>query len=295
MKKTNSSLQFILLGIVFAIFWSSASVAAKIGVRSMEPLVLFQFRFFLAGILLLAYHAIFEKWQWPNLQEIVALSIFGFLNVTLYLSLFVLAINEVAAGIGSLSVSLGPVLMAIIGGLILGKKIEPKQIFGLFFGIGGVFIAVWPLLQNSFATFRGLAYLFLGMLSYSLAAVYFSEKKWNLSRYAINGWQVLFGGTFMLPLTLFLKKESIVFTEENILSILWLAIPVSLLAVNLWLKLIKIDAIKAAFFLFLCPIFGFIFSSFILEEPFTWHTMVGLMLVLIGLYLGQERKAQQRN
>jgi drug/metabolite transporter (DMT)-like permease len=99
----------------------------------------------------------------------------------------------------------------------------------------------------------------------------------------------------MLPLTLFLKKESIVFTEENILSILWLAIPVSLLAVNLWLKLIKIDAIKAAFFLFLCPIFGFIFSSFILEEPFTWHTMVGLMLVLIGLYLGQERKAQQRN
>jgi hypothetical protein len=52
-----------------------------------------------------------------------------------------------------------------------------------------------------------------------LAAVYFSEKKWNLSRYAINGWQVLFGGTFMLPLTLFLKKESVVFTEENILSI----------------------------------------------------------------------------
>ncbi|MCP9753615.1 DMT family transporter [Lacihabitans sp. CCS-44] len=290
MKKTNTGLQFILLGIVFAIFWSSASVAAKIGVQSMEPLVLFQFRFFLAGILLLAYHAIFEKWQWPNRQEVIALSIFGFLNVTLYLTLFVLAINEVAAGIGSLSVSLGPVLMAIIGGLILGKKIEAKQIFGLIFGIGGVFIAVWPLLQNSFATFRGLFYLFLGMLSYSLAAIYFSEKKWTLSRYAINGWQVLFGGIFMLPLTIFLKKEPVLFTQENILSILWLAIPVSLLAVNLWLKLIKIDAIKAAFFLFLCPIFGFIFSSFILDEPFTWHTMVGLVLVLLGLFLGQEKK-----
>ncbi|MCP9762049.1 DMT family transporter [Lacihabitans soyangensis] len=293
MKKTSTSLQFILLGIVFAIFWSSASVAAKIGVKSMEPLVLFQFRFFLAGILLLAYHAVFEKWQWPNRQEVIALGIFGFLNVTLYLTLFVLAINEVAAGIGSLSVSLGPVLMAIIGGLILGKKIEPRQIFGLLFGIGGVFIAVWPLLQNSFATFRGLTYLFIGMLSYSLAAVYFSEKKWNLSRYAINGWQVLFGGIFMLPLTFYFKKETIQFSTESILSILWLTIPVSLLAVNLWLKLIKIDAIKAAFFLFLCPIFGFTFSSFILKEPFTWHTMVGLILVLIGLYLGQERKINQ--
>jgi probable blue pigment (indigoidine) exporter len=290
MKKTNSGLQFILLGIVFAIFWSSASVAAKIGVKSMEPLVLFQFRFFLAGILLLAYHAIFEKWQWPNRQEVIALSIFGFLNITLYLTLFVLAINEVAAGIGSLAVSLGPVLMAIIGGIILGKSIKPKQIFGLFFGISGVFIAVWPLLQNSFATLRGLAYLFLGMLSYSLASIYFSEKKWTLSRYAINGWQVLFGGIFMLPLTLFLKKEPMIFTQENILSILWLTIPVSLLAVNLWLKLIKIDAIKAAFFLFLCPIFGFVFSSLILDEPFTWHTMVGLILVLLGLFLGQKKK-----
>jgi drug/metabolite transporter (DMT)-like permease len=114
MKKMNPGLQFILLGVVFAIFWSSASVAAKIGVQSMEPLVLFQFRFFLAGILLLTYHAVFEKWQWPNLEEIIALSVFGFLNVTLYLTLFVLAINEVAAGIGSLSVSIGPVLMAII-------------------------------------------------------------------------------------------------------------------------------------------------------------------------------------
>ena len=295
MKKMNSGLQFILLGIVFAIFWSSASVAAKIGIKSMEPLVLFQFRFFLAGILLLGYHAIFEKWQWPTTKEIVALSIFGFLNVTLYLALFVLAINEVAAGIGSLSVSLGPVLMAIIGGLILGKKIESRQIFGLLFGFGGVFIAVLPLLQNSFATFRGLTYLFLGMLSYSLAAVYFAEKKWNLSRYAINGWQVLFGGIFMLPLTLYLKKEPILLSTENIVSILWLTIPVSLLAVNIWLKLIKIDAIKAAFFLFLCPIFGFIFSSFILDEPFTWHTMMGLLLVLIGLYLGQERKIQQKH
>jgi probable blue pigment (indigoidine) exporter len=293
MKKINAGFQFILLGIVFAIFWSSASVAAKIGVQTMEPLVLFQFRFFLAGILLLIYHAVFEKWKWPNRQEIIALSVFGFLNVTLYLTLFVLAINEVAAGIGSLSVSIGPVLMAIIGGLILGKKIEHRQIFGLFFGFGGVFIAVWPLLQNSFATFRGLTYLFLGMLSYSLAAVYFAEKKWNLSRYAINGWQVLFGGIFMLPLTLYLKKEPILFSTENLLSILWLTVPVSLLAVNIWLKLIKIDAIKAAFFLFLCPIFGFIFSSFILDEPFTWHTMMGLLLVLIGLYLGQERKTQQ--
>ncbi len=289
LKKITPSGQFIILGIVFAMFWSSASVAAKIGVRTMEPLMLFQFRFFLAGILLLTYSFFFEKWRMPNRTEFKALAIFGFLNITLYLSLFVLAIKEVAAGIGSLSVSLGPLLMSIIGGLVLGKKIKFTHILGLFLGLLGVFFAVWPLLQNSFATVRGLIYLLISMMSYSVAAIYFSEKTWTLPRFAINGWQVLMGGIFMLPFTLYLKEKPIEITLTSFFSILWLVIPVSVLSVNLWLRLLKIDSLKASFFLFLSPIFGFIFSSFILNEPFTWHTLLGLLFVLFGLFLGQKK------
>jgi probable blue pigment (indigoidine) exporter len=289
LKKITPSGQFIILGIVFAMFWSSASVAAKIGVRTMEPLMLFQFRFFLAGILLLTYSFFFEKWRMPNRTEFKALAIFGFLNITLYLSLFVLAIKEVAAGIGSLSVSLGPLLMSIIGGLFLGKKIKAVHVFGLVLGVAGVGLAVSPLLQNSFASVRGLIYLFISMISYSIASIYFAEKTWTLPRFSINGWQVLIGGILMLPFTLFLKEKPVVFNLNVVYAILWLAIPVSLLSVNLWLRLLKIDSLKASFFLFLSPIFGFIYSSIILSEPFTWHTLIGLILVLLGLYMGQRK------
>lgn len=281
-------LKFLFLGILFAFFWSSASVAAKIGIKFMEPLMLFQFRFLLAGITLLAYHIFFEKFQMPKKQEWVALSVFGFFNITLYLSLFVLGINEVAAGIGSLSTSLTPVMMTLISGFWLGKKIKLNQIIGLILGLFGVGIAVWPLLFNSFATYRGIIYLILSMLSYSVGSIYFSEKKWNLSRIAINGWQVLLGGLFMLPLTLFLQQKPIIFNWQSSLSILWLAFPVSILAVNLWLRLIKLNTVKASFFLFLCPIFGFIFSGILLNEPFTYHTLTGLISVLSGLYIGQK-------
>jgi probable blue pigment (indigoidine) exporter len=289
LKKITPSGQFIILGIVFAMFWSSASVAAKIGVRTMEPLMLFQFRFFLAGILLLTYSFFFEKWRMPNRTEFKALAIFGFLNITLYLSLFVLAIKEVAAGIGSLSVSLGPLLMSFIGGLFLGKKIKAVHVFGLVLGVAGVGLAVSPLLQNSFASVRGLIYLFISMISYSIASIYFAEKTWTLPRFSINGWQVLIGGILMLPFTLFLKEKPVVFNLNVVYAILWLAIPVSLLSVNLWLRLLKIDSLKASFFLFLSPIFGFIYSSIILSEPFTWHTLIGLILVLLGLYMGQRK------
>jgi drug/metabolite transporter (DMT)-like permease len=63
---------------------------------------------------------------------------------------------------------------------------------------------------------------------------------------------------------------------------------VSIFAVGLWLKLIMIDSVRASFFLYLSPIFGFIFATVILLEPFTVHTLGGLIIVLISLYLGQK-------
>ena len=289
MKPLSQDVKFIIWGILFAILWSSASVTAKIGVKSMEPLVLFQFRFILAGVLLLIYSYFFENWRTPSKKEFIELAIFGFLNVTLYLSLFVLAITEVTAGIGSLSTSLGPVLMTILGGLVLGKKTKIIHYLGLFLGFTGVYIAVIPLLGNSSATPRGLILLLFSMISYSVASLYYASKKWSLPRFALNGWQVLLGGIFMLPLTFLFNKKPIVITLPAVFAIAWLIGPVSILAVNIWLRLIKIDTIKASFFLFLCPIFGFIFSFLFLNEPITSYTALGLVLVLCGLMFGQKK------
>ncbi len=285
----NSRFRFIAGGLLFAILWSSASVAAKFGLLSAEPLVLFQFRFMLAGLVMLIYAYGIERSRLPTIQEWKALSVFGFLNVTVYLSLFVLGIREVAAGIGSLSTSLGPLIMSCLAGMFLGSKIKTREIIALFLGVSGVGLAVYPLLLDSHATPLGLIYLGLSMVSYSVAAIYYAQKHWQLSRMAINGWQVLLGGIFMIPLTLALHRSPNHYDTRFWLSVVWLALPVSGLAVYLWLWLLKQDTVKASFFLFLCPIFGFIFATFLLGEPFTGYTLSGLILVLAGLYYGQKK------
>lgn len=288
----NSRFKFTFIGILFAIFWSSASTASKIGLRSVEPLVLFQFRFFIAGIAMLGFAYAVLKAKLPTKKEFKQLAIFGFLNVTLYLSFFIFGISEVAAGIGSLAISLSPLMITVLSAVVLGKKIESRSIFVLLLGFIGCGIALHPLLQNSFATPLGVMYLVLGMVSYSAAAVYFSKVEWQLSRTAINGWQVFFGGVFLLPLTFLFHKTENHFDSNFIYSLLWLVVPVSILAVSLWLWLLKQDTIKASYFLFLCPIFGFTYASFFLGEPFTIYTFSGLVIVLAALGLGQRRGAK---
>jgi probable blue pigment (indigoidine) exporter len=287
LKKT--SIEFWLLGILFAFFWSSASPAAKIGVQYADPLTLFQIRFFAAGLIMLLYLKISGQWHFPKKEEWLPLSIFGILNITLYLSLFVFAVKEIAAGIGSMATSLCPILIAFLGQILLGKKVKWLHFVALCIGFLGVGLAVWPLLQNSYATPKGLILLFLSMLSYSFGTLYFTGRTWVMNRLQINAWQVLLGGVFLLPFTLYFQTKPIVFNCSFILSEFWLIFPVSILAVNLWLRLISIDATKAAMFMFLCPIFGFMIASFFLKEPFTYHTFLGTVLVVIALVLGQRK------
>jgi probable blue pigment (indigoidine) exporter len=282
--------KFILLGIVFAALWASASAAAKIAIVHIEPLVLFQIRFFLAGVLLILFSNVLKKEKLPSKEEWKQLCIFGFLNTTLYLSFFVLSLKEISAGIGSLSTSTNSLFISVLSTLWLGEKIKKKQWLALILGFVGVGLACYPLLIDNFASPKGLLLILLSMLSYSVGTIYYSNRKWNISRYTINGWQVLLGGLFMIPFTVALHEPgSNSFNTTVLLSVVWLVLPVSIMAVQLWLYLLKVDTVKASFFLFLCPIFGFVYANILLGEPITWYTIVGTTLVLIGLYLGQSK------
>ncbi|MFT4032724.1 MAG: DMT family transporter [Siphonobacter sp.] len=279
---------FIYAGILFAALWASASAAAKFGLRSVEPMVLFDIRFIGAGLLLLGYAFLIEKQPLPKGREWLQLFIFGLLNTAIYLTLFVFAMKEVAAGIGSMLTATNPLLISIMLALWTRKRIQVTAWVAIALGMTGIAIATYPLLLDSYATPRGLLYLGLSMVAYSAGTIYFSEVKWNLSRTSINGWQTLIAGIVCIPLAYGFHKEINVFDTRFWAAEAWLMIPVSVIAVQLWLWLLKTNAVKASLFLFLCPPFGFLYATFLLGESFTLYTLAGTILVLIGLWIGQK-------
>ncbi|WP_031526802.1 DMT family transporter [Dyadobacter crusticola] len=282
------------IGLLFSILWSSASVATKFGVQSAAPLVLANVRFFIAGILLLSFSYAFGKgsaYRLPNKKEWQQLAVFGFLNTTLYLGLYVCAMKYTAAGIGSLAVSTNPLIIVLLSSWWLKRKPQAAEWLGIVLGMAGIGIATYPLLANSYTTGWGITLLLISMVAVSAASVYYASVKWELPNLLINGWQVFIGGLLLLPATFLLSDfSSTVYDKVFWGSVLWLSLAVSIAGLICWFYLLRIDTVKASLWLFLCPLFGFFFAWWLMSEPITIYTVVGTILVVGGLYAGQRTK-----
>ena len=284
--------KFIVLGLLFALLWASASTATKIGLESAQPFVIALVRFLIAGVIMLIItHGIMGK-HLPKGKEWKQLTIYGLLNITAYLGFFVVAMQNVSAGFGSLAVATNPFFIAIFASLFFGYQLRISAIISMVICITGVALVAYPLMQSSLTTVEGILYMTGSMISYSVGTIYYSRQKWNdLHILTINGWQTLLGGVFLLPL-LIVSYEDAKNTYDIFfwLSVSWLALPVSIIAVLLWLYLLKENPVKASYWLFLCPIFGFFMASLFVREPISLYTVVGVILVIIGLYILNKNK-----
>lgn len=271
--------------------WASAAVATKFGVLSVSPLILANVRFFIAGLILLSFSYLFMKdksFRLPKKREWIALSLFGFLNTTLYLGLYVIAMKYTAAGIGSLAVSTNPLIIVLLSSWWIKRHPKWTEWLAVVLGMIGIAIATYPLLLESYTTLEGIILLSLSMLAVSVASVYYAKVKWRLPNLLINGWQVTLGGIFLLPFTVIFSDFSIsTFDFTFWISTLWLSIAVSVAGLICWFHLLRIDTVKASLWLFLCPLFGFFYAWWLMDEPITSYTITGTLLVVVGLYISQ--------
>lgn len=284
---TLPSIRTLITGTLFAFLWASASTAGKFGLRSAEPLFLFTSRFLAAGLLMLGWVIAVKKERLPLSSEWKPLLVFGLFNTTLYLGIFIIALQFVTPGITSLAIALNPVLISIMSARMLGRKVTANEWISILIGCSGVALAVWPLIDSGHVQLPGIWMLLLCMITYSFGSVYYRTIDWKLSRVAINAWQVFLGGLLLLPFAVIFHEGTNRFDLTFWLSEFWLVIPVSIVSVQLWLILLKADAVRASMWLFLCPIFGILVSAVLLDEPVTWMTAAGTALVLFSLYLGQ--------
>ncbi len=270
-------------GIIFALLWTTSSIAIKIGIKSASPLTLATIRFLIAGVIMVAFAVFISKQDLPKRSEWKQLLLLGVFNVAIYLGCLFAAIEFVTAGLANLFIAINPILIIIFSSIMLKRKISRREIWGFLICFLGLSIASLPTIKFTQVSLIGILLLIIGRTSYSFASVYYKKINLSISSQSVNAWQALIGGIVLIPFAFLLNKKEIVYDYNLFVSLFWLIFVVSITATLLWLNLVKKDTVNAGKWLFLCPVFGYLLSFIVLGEHITCLEFVGTLFVITGL------------
>lgn len=293
-EKTRGATYFTLF--LTTLFWSLSFVAIKIALRGYSPTAVVSIRLFFVVIIFVTLFMLrYGVKGLPRKKDLPLFIFIGLMNPFLAFLLECESIVYISASLASVIASTAPLFMPLAAFLLLREKVSLFNILGLLLSFGGVcLIILGPGVEAEY-TLPGL----LMMLGSVLACVFYSiiARKLMFSYPALTvvTFQQVFG--FILYIPLFLVREAtFVFSPENFhmqsfIGILFLAVFPSCMSYYFYNAAIgKIGPTRSSAFVNLVPVMAAVASYFILAEPLGWVKVIGIGVVISGLFLSQGRK-----
>ena len=284
------SLKALLLGLVFALIWSSAFTSARIIVSHAPPLGVLSLRFFLSGILALIIALWLKQTFKLTKKQLQATVVFGVCQNTIYLGLNFVAMQWIEASLAAIIASSMPLLVALLGWFFLGQRLSTVGFLGLGLGFVGVILIMGFRLTAGISEL-GLIYCIVGALALSIATLAVRNTNSGGNLMVIVGYQMLIGGASLSIFSIIFETYKVSFDWELMVAFIYTTLAPGLIATVVWFWLVnEIEAVKAATFHFLNPFFGVSIAALILGEPLSLSDYFGVVIVTIGILLVQTSK-----
>ncbi|MBO9539009.1 EamA family transporter [bacterium] len=146
-SRSISSQVILALGVVYVV-WGSTYLAIRFAVEGLPPFVMAGLRFFLAGLLMVAF-GFAARHARPSGREIVWSSIIGIFLLVGGNGFVVWAEQYVSSGMAALMVATVPLwILGLEASLKGGARPAPLGLAGVLLGFGGVVTLMWPKLAT---------------------------------------------------------------------------------------------------------------------------------------------------
>ncbi len=276
------------------IFWSFSFVWVKVVYEAYGPLTTVLFRLILSSGMLLAFTVITRKLQRIKSGDLKYFVMLAFFEPFLYFMGESYGLKYVSSTVAAVIVATIPLFSPILAWHFYKEKLSKTNLIGLVITFLGVSLVV---LDNSFnftAPPLGVALEFiavLGAIGYSIILKGISHR---YNTFTIIAYQNLLGAIFFLPFWLGLEMRDflhIPFNLKSFAAIVKLAIFASTFAFILFTYSIRnIGINKSNIFINVIPVFVAIFAFLILGDTLNFHQMIGIAIVISGLFLAQINK-----
>lgn len=283
----------ILLSLA-ALGWGGNTIAARVAVGEISPMMLVSTRWFMVAVMLMAIYPrrIIDaldscKNRWPWLLA-MGFGLSGF-NIMFYLA----AHSTSAINLGLMQSTI-PAIIMLVGLLIFRTPVSMLQCIGLLIAMAGAAIVI---AKGSIETILNMTFnhgdliMMVGCLCYAGYTLGLSKRP-AVDSITMMGILAIFAFIASLPFTIGeALTNTLIFPSINgWLILLYVAIAPSFLS-QVWFMqgVDKIGSSKAGMFTNLVPVFSAFLGIQLLHEQMGLYHLISLAMVFTGLYIAQRR------
>ena len=284
----------ILMGIAFAIMWSSAFTSARIIVADASPLLALSARYLISGLLGVGIAlALGQSWRLTPAQWRATI-IFGILQNAVYLGFNFVAMQTVQASMAAIIASTMPLLVAFAGWVIFRERLKPLAIAGLGAGVVGVYLIMAARISGGVDLVR-VGYCVIGLLALTAATLLVRGATSGGNFLMVVGLQMLAGFVVLAIAAAVLETPRINPSLPLALAFTYTCLVPGLLATVVWFWLVnRVGATRAATFHFINPFFGVAIAALLLSEPLGGRDILGVIIITFGILAVQLSRQPNR-
>lgn len=276
------------------LFWGLSFIWSSILLRYYEPVTIIFFRLILSSLMLFSFiriTGIQQKIYRRDLRYIILGSLF---NPFLYFFCENYGLKYSTPTIAAVIIATIPVFSPLVAWLTYREKLTKLNFLGIIVSFGGIMV----MLMNSESEMEvdpaGVLFLIGAVFAALLYSVVLRKLTARYNSVNLIAYQNTIGILMFLPLFLLLDAGHAVKVPLNptiITSFLLLAFFASSVAFVFFAQSVKVLGIsKSNIFSNLIPVFTAIFSYFLIQEEFTLRKLVGMTIVIAGVFLSEITK-----
>lgn len=279
-----------IAAVLATLFWGFSFVWFKQAFLFYKPITVVFLRLIVASILLNIYIKISGKKQRIARQDFKLFLLLAFFEPFCYFLGESFGLTFVSATVGAIIIATIPLFTPFFTYFLINEKITIYGILGLIISFFGVLLIVIKDYSGA-STIKGVILMFIAVFSAISYGVLVKKLTVRYSGFTIVKWQNLIGMIYFLPVFFIFEFSHFLTVKPNlsvIILILKLAIFASTLAFILIAYVIKkIGLINANIFANLIPVFTAVIAYFILKESFDLKKIIGILVVICGLFISQ--------
>ena len=289
---------FFLLILLSAI-WGSAFFAIKVGLNSFSPTAVASLRLIIASLFLLFFYNFQKKKILFNKNNITLLIIIGIVGNFIPFYLISWSEQHIPSSTAGMLMAIGPIITLIMSHFLTkNEKFTLTKLLSILTGFIGVLFIFNFYSLVSFSAYKWTEIIakilvILAAFGYMFSNILAYEKLSDIDSFSITTFATTFGAIFSIPFFIIDININDYFynmSSNSIYALIYLGIFPTAIAFQFRYYITKTSGpVFLSYVAYLIPAFAVIWGYILLSEKIGINSLIGILLILFGIYLGQNR------